>query len=132
MTLTAKLFLILGGFNAALAVMLGVWRACPQGARFYEMLVYQTGVQYHFYHASAWLIGLAITQLPESVPKWSGGLMLAGIVLFSGSLGLSLSELRWLARSRHSAVQRSRCLGVVVIAVIKALTGLTVAMAWSF
>ena len=63
------------------------------------LAVYQTGVQYHFYHALGLvLVGLAITQLPESVSlKWSGGLMLAGIVLFSGSLyGLSLSELRWL------------------------------------
>lgn len=98
---TEKLFLILGGLNAALAVMLGAFGAHVLKARVSaEMLVvYQTGVQYHFFHALGLvLVGLAITQLPESVSlKWSGGLMLAGIVLFSGSLyGLSLSELRWL------------------------------------
>ncbi len=98
---TAKLFLILGGLNAALAVILGAFGAHALKARVSaEMLaVYQTGVQYHFYHALGLvLVGLAIVQLPESVSlKWSGGLMLAGIVLFSGSLyGLSLSELRWL------------------------------------
>ncbi len=98
---TAKLFLILGGLNAALAVILGAFGAHALKARVSaEMLaVYQTGVQYHFYHALGLvLVGLVIAQLPESVSlKWSGGLMLAGIVLFSGSLyGLSLSELRWL------------------------------------
>ena len=98
---TAKLFLLLGGINAALAVILGAFGAHALKARVSaEMLaVYQTGVQYHFYHALGLvLVGLAIMQLPESVPiKWSGGLMLVGIVLFSGSLyGLSLSELRWL------------------------------------
>ena len=101
MPLTAKLFLVLGSLNAALAVMFGAFGAHALKARVStEMLaVYQTAVQYHFYHALGLvLVGLAVTQLPESVSlKWSGGLMLAGIVLFSGSLyGLSLSELRWL------------------------------------
>ena len=101
MSQTAKLFLALGGLNAALAVILGAFGAHALKARIpAEMLaVYQTGVQYHFYHALGLvLVGLAILQLPDSIIlKWSGGLMLAGIVLFSGSLyGLSLGELRWL------------------------------------
>lgn len=98
---SAKLFLALGGLNAALAVMLGAFGAHALKARISAELlaVYQTAVQYHFYHALGLvLVGLALTQLPESSAlKWSGGLMLAGIVLFSGSLyGLSLSEWRWL------------------------------------
>ncbi len=126
MTLTAKLFLILGGFNAALAVMLGAFGAHALKVRVStEMLVvYQTGVQYHFYHALGLvLVGLAITQLPESVPlKWSGGLMLAGIVLFSGSLyGLSLSELRWLgAVAPFGGTAFIAAWVLFVIAVIKA------------
>ena len=101
MSLTTKLFLVLGALNAVLAVILGAFGAHALKARVSaEMLaVYQTGVQYHFNHALGLvLVGLAIAQLPESAfLKWSGGLMLVGIVLFSGSLyGLSLSELRWL------------------------------------
>ena len=97
----AKFFLVIGGINAALAVMLGAFGAHALKARLPAELLaaYQTGVQYHFYHAlGLLLVGLAVAQLPGLVSlKWSGGLMLAGIVLFSGSLyGLSLSELRWL------------------------------------
>lgn len=98
---TEKLFMVLGGFNAALAVILGAFGAHALKTRVsVEMLaVYQTGVQYHFYHALGLvLVGLAAMHWPVSVHlKWSGSLMLAGIVLFSGSLyGLSLGELHWL------------------------------------
>jgi uncharacterized membrane protein YgdD (TMEM256/DUF423 family) len=123
---TAKLFLTLGGLNAALAVMLGAFGAHALKARLpAEMLaVYQTGVQYHFYHAlGLMLVGLAIMQLPDSVfLKWSGGLMLAGIVLFSGSLySLSLSELRWLgAVTPFGGVAFIAAWVVFVVGVIKA------------
>jgi len=98
---TAKLFLALGGLNAALVVILGAFGAHALKARVpAEMLaVYQTGIHYHMFHALGLvLVGLVATQLPVSAYlKWSGGLMLVGIVLFSGSLyALSLSELRWL------------------------------------
>jgi uncharacterized membrane protein YgdD (TMEM256/DUF423 family) len=65
-----------------------------------EMLaVYQTGVHYHLFHALGLLaVGLVATQIADSVwLKWSGWLMLAGIILFSGSLYmLSVSGLRGL------------------------------------
>lgn len=98
---TAKLFLILGGINAALVVMLGAFGAHGLRAKLTaEMLaVYQTGVHYHLFHALGLLaVGLVATQIADSVwLKWSGWLMLAGIVLFSGSLYvLSVSGLRWL------------------------------------
>ena len=101
MSPTAKLFLTLGGINAALVVMLGAFGAHGLKAKLTaEMLaVYQTGVHYHLFHALGLLaVGLVATQIAESVwLKWSGWLMLAGIVLFSGSLYvLSVSGLRWL------------------------------------
>ena len=101
MSTTAKVFLILGGINAALVVMLGAFGAHALKARLsVEMLaVYQTGVHYHLFHALGLLVvGLVATQLADSVYlKWSGWLMLAGIILFSGSLYvLSVSGLRWL------------------------------------
>jgi uncharacterized membrane protein YgdD (TMEM256/DUF423 family) len=52
------------------------------------LAVYQTGVQYHFYHS----IGILVTAILSALfPErrgfwWAGWLMFAGIVLFSGSL----------------------------------------------
>ena len=102
MPIIAKLFLILGGINAALVVMLGAFGAHGLKARMTaEMLaVYQTGVHYHLFHALGLLaVGLVATQIADSVYlRWSGWLMLVGIILFSGSLlyVLSVSGLRWL------------------------------------
>ena len=101
MSTTAKLFLILGGINAALVVMLGAFGAHGLREKLSaEMLaVYQTGVHYHLFHAlGLMVVGLAATQITGSVYlKWSGWLMLAGVVLFSGSLYLlSITGLRWL------------------------------------
>jgi uncharacterized membrane protein YgdD (TMEM256/DUF423 family) len=97
----AKLFLILGGINAALVVMLGAFGAHGLKTKLTaEMLaVYQTGVHYHLFHALGLLaVGLVASQIADSVwLKWSGWLMLLGIILFSGSLYvLSVSGLRWL------------------------------------
>ena len=61
--------------------------------------VYQTGVQYHFYHALGLLaVGLVAAHLPESsLLRWSGWLMFVGIIIFSGSLYiLAISGIRWL------------------------------------
>ncbi|UZR30512.1 DUF423 domain-containing protein [Methylococcus mesophilus] len=65
-----------------------------------EMLaVYQTGVQYHFWHAlGLGLVALLMRQAPQfRTLAWAAWLMLAGIVLFSGSLYLlAVSGIRWL------------------------------------
>ena len=99
MSLTTKLFLSLGAINALLVVLLGAFGAHALKARLSQemMAVYQTGIQYHFYHAVGLLIvGLVATQIPVTGwLKWSGWLMLAGIIIFSGSLyTLSLSGIR--------------------------------------
>ena len=90
MTGTAKLFLILGGLNAAFVVLLGAFGAHGLKERLTaEMLaVYQTGIHYHLFHALGLLVvGLVALHRPTSAYlRWSGWLMLAGIVLFSGSL----------------------------------------------
>ena len=98
---TGRIFLALGGIAALAAVALGAFGAHALKARLSgEMLaVWKTGVEYHVYHALGLLaVGLVATQLPDStLLKWSGWLMLAGIVLFSGSLyALALSGERWL------------------------------------
>ena len=98
---TAKIFLALGGFNAMLAVLLGAFGAHGLKSRLAaDMLtVFQTGVQYHFYHALGLiLIGIIAMQISPGIwLKSSGWLMLSGIILFSGSLYiLSITGLRWL------------------------------------
>ena len=84
-----------------LAVVLGAFGAHALKTRLGADLlgVYQTGVQYHFYHAlGLLLVGIITHQFPPSLwIKTSGWLMFAGILLFSGSLYiLSLTSLRWL------------------------------------
>lgn len=98
---SAKVFLLLGAINAALAVLFGAFGAHALKTRLsVELLaVYQTGVHYHLFHALGLLaVGLAATQIPDSAGlKWSGWLILLGIILFCGSLYvLSVSGLRWL------------------------------------
>lgn len=98
---TAKLFLVLGCIAALLAVAVGAFGAHGLKARIPPELmpVYKTGVEYHFYHALGMiLVGLAAFHLPQSTYlRGAGCAMLAGIVLFSGSLYLlSLTGLGWL------------------------------------
>jgi len=98
---SAKLFLILGGINAALVVILGAFGAHGLKTKISaEMLaVYQTGVHYHLFHALGLLVvGVVATQIVDSISlKWAGWLMLTGIILFSGSLYImSLGGMRWL------------------------------------
>jgi uncharacterized membrane protein YgdD (TMEM256/DUF423 family) len=96
-----KAFLLIGAVAAALAVALGAFGAHALKARLAPDLltVYHTAVQYHFYHALGLiLIGLAAGQMVGSVwLKAAGWTMLAGIVLFSGSLYvLATTGYRWL------------------------------------
>jgi len=98
---TAKLFLVLGCIVALAAVAIGAFGAHGLKARVAPelMAVYKTGVEYHFYHALGLiLVGLAAFHLPSSSwLKAAGWAMLAGILLFSGSLYLlALTGAAWL------------------------------------
>jgi uncharacterized membrane protein YgdD (TMEM256/DUF423 family) len=98
---TAKLFLVLGCIAALAAVAIGAFGAHGLKARIAPelMAVYKTGVEYHFYHALGLiLLGLAACHLPPSAwLKAAGWTMLAGILLFSGSLYLlALTGVGWL------------------------------------
>jgi uncharacterized membrane protein YgdD (TMEM256/DUF423 family) len=95
------MFVITGASSAALAVVLGAFGAHGLRARLPADLlaIYQTGCQYHVYHALGLLaVGLLGLHLPASgALRASGWLMLAGTVLFSGSLyALALTGQRWL------------------------------------
>ena len=98
---SAKLFLVLGCIAALLAVAFGAFGAHALKARIAPdlMSVYRTGVEYHFYHALGMiLVGLAAFHLPESAwLRAAGWAMLAGVVLFSGSLYLlAFTGVGWL------------------------------------
>ncbi len=86
LNLTAKLFLLVGSANAALAVIFGAFGAHALKARLDENLlkVFHTGVEYHFYHA-LWLILIGILIINLGINSWiktAGWMMIVGIVLF--------------------------------------------------
>ena len=94
-----RIFLLLGAINAFLCVAFGAFGAhgLKQKLSVDMLAVYQTGVQYHFYHSLGLIVvGLVLLHFPKSRHiLLSGWLMLAGIVLFSTSLyALSLTEIR--------------------------------------
>ncbi len=97
----AKLFLILSSLSGALAVAFGAFGAHALKHRLddYARGVYETAVQYHFYHSLALLaVGLLAVHHPDDpLLRSSGWLFLLGLLVFSGSLYLlSLTGVRWL------------------------------------
>ncbi len=85
-----KFLLISAAVSGALAVGLGAI-----GSHLLESLLtasnreetYQTAVNYHFYHTLALMgIGILVNRSGAVQISWSGWIMLAGIILFSGSL----------------------------------------------
>jgi len=95
-----RIFLFLGALNGLAAVALGAFGAHGLKARLGAdaLAVYHTAVQYHFVHALGLLaLGLAALHWSDmALLRWSGWVMLAGIVVFSGSLyALSLGAPRW-------------------------------------
>ena len=97
----AKLFITLAALSGMLAVTFGAFGAHALKGKLddYAMGVFETAVQYHFYHSLALLaVGIIALSQPQTVMlKSSGWLFLLGIVIFSGSLYLlSLSGVRWL------------------------------------
>ena len=97
----SKLFLILGSINAATAVSMGAFGAHFLKTKISEdmLSVFQTAVQYHFYHSLGLLIIglLTIYFKPKKHLEIAGWMMFIGIILFSGSLYiLSTTGSRWL------------------------------------
>lgn len=85
----AQALLLLGALNAALVVGAGAFgaHALKQQLSVDQAAWFQTAVQYHMFHALGLLaLGTVAALRPGTLLLWAGGLMLAGIVLFCGSL----------------------------------------------
>ena len=95
-----KTILMTASVLLALAVALGAFGAHGLKSQLSSdmMQTYKTGVEYHFYHAlGLLLIGILAVSYPSELMKWSAILILAGIILFSGSLyALAISGIKWL------------------------------------
>ena len=98
MNFAARLFLSAGAFSGALAVMLGAFGAHALKDKLSEEMlkIWQTGVEYHFYHTIALLaVGLLALRFESGLLVSSGWSFVGGILIFSGSLyALSLSGIR--------------------------------------
>jgi len=85
----SKVFLLIAALLGALSVVLGAFAAhglkkiIPADA----ITTFETGVRYQFYHTFALLaVGILLERFPAQSLVWSGYSLIAGIVLFSGSL----------------------------------------------
>lgn len=100
MNQTSKQFLLLGTILMALAVSLGAFGA--HGLKKIvsaEMLtVYQTGIQYQFYHALGLCVVAFIAHIHNTkLVKIAGNIMFIGVMIFSFSLYiLVLLDMKWL------------------------------------
>ena len=97
---TSKLFMLMAALNGMTCVCLGAFGAHALKSRLSEaaLTTWQTSVQYQFYHAIVLLfIGLYLSKYPSNTMVWAAGMLLLGILLFSGSLyGLAIGGPRWL------------------------------------
>ncbi|HYL89970.1 MAG TPA: DUF423 domain-containing protein [Burkholderiales bacterium] len=95
-----RLFFAAGALSAFIGVALGAFAAHGLKARLDAnmLAIFETGVRYQMYHALGLLaVGWACTRWPGAWVNASGWLLVAGTLLFSGSLYvLALTGVRWL------------------------------------
>ncbi len=86
----SRLLITCGALSAALSVILGAFGAHALKTRLPPdiLATFETGVQYQFYHSLGLILVGVIAQFARAAAMVTaaGWLMLAGIVLFSGSL----------------------------------------------
>ena len=94
-----KILLSIAACSAMLSVILGAFAAHGLKTKLTETLLntFQTGVQYQMYHSLAIILLIILyRQMPQSLLLYSAGFMVAGIVLFSGSLYLlAITQIKW-------------------------------------
>lgn len=86
-----KTFLITGSSLTALGVILGAFgaHALKDKLQPEQIQIFETGVRYQMYHSLALiLLFLVSDKLQSSLINYSGWFLIAGIILFSGSIYL--------------------------------------------
>ena len=95
-----KLLVAAGAISALISVAAGAFGAHGLKGRLseYSLGIFETAARYQMYHALALvLIGLLALSRPHGALPAAGGAMVAGTVLFSGSLYvLALTDMKWL------------------------------------
>ena len=89
MNALARNILVTGGLLMALGVVLGAVGTHALRARLSpdDLGIFETAVRYHLYNALGLLIiGAVALVASPALLRWSAGLIVAGIVLFSGAL----------------------------------------------
>ena len=99
--MSPRLCVLIGAIALAAGVALGAFGAHAIKSRISaeSFAIYQTAVQYHFWHALGLLgVGLLMAQWPAAHSLgWGAWLLIAGLILFSGSLyALALTGASWL------------------------------------
>lgn len=87
--MTSRTIIVTAALLVAAATILGAFGAHALQSKLSpdRLSIYETAVRYHFYHALGLLgIGLAARFYEGALVGWSAGLVLAGVVLFSGSI----------------------------------------------
>lgn len=96
-----KLVLLFAAFSGAISVGLGAFGAHALKGRLEDygnLSIFQTAVQYQFYHTIVLLfIGLFLVKFPSSALTTAAYSMMIGISIFSGTLYvLSIFNIKWL------------------------------------
>lgn len=94
------MWLKLGAFLMFLGVALGAFgtHAFKSTLTPYDFEIYKTAVFYHLIHAlGLFFVGWLASYINDPKLSWAGMLLIAGIILFSGSLyGFCLTGQKWL------------------------------------
>ena len=97
-----RAFLAIAALLGALSVAGGAFASHALKSKLTEraLEIFETGVRYQMYHALALLMVALLLSRAEAGQTWliaSGGMFIAGVAVFSGSLyALSLSGTKWL------------------------------------
>lgn len=122
-----KNFIVIGAALAFLSVALGAFGAHVLKERIGEhyLTIYQTGVQYQMFHSLGLmligLLALTVCRTQTGLLQTAALLLIAGVVLFSGSLYvLSVTRINWLgAITPFGGVAFLAAWAYVVAAVVK-------------
>ncbi|CAM3217345.1 DUF423 domain-containing protein [Sporolactobacillus spathodeae] len=122
-----KNFIVIGAALAFLSVALGAFGAHVLKERIGEhyLTIYQTGVQYQMFHSLGLmligLLALTVCRAQTGLLQTAAMLLIAGVVLFSGSLYvLSITRINWLgAITPFGGVAFLAAWACVIAAVVK-------------